>query len=381
MQDDVDNDAIDFSYYWKVVKGRWKLIGAFVAVVTSVAIVWSFSLPKLYKASATIMPVGSGGGGFASLAGQLGGLGALMGVGIGGGGVSPGQKLMVLLNSRSLAEQIIKKDNLFPVFFPTVPDQVELINKQTVGFLQGHMKFSEDKKGGGVIMVSAQFEDPKLAAKVVNVYIDGLQEFINESSLTASKRNRVFIGKRLEENKRDLLEAGKELSDFYNGGKVSSVGSYVDVPSTRSKKSDSESGIKEKLKIELELLQNQKMALESAPQQPSSGGGVFSTSTGGEDKGLVKNVPQQVYLQYLSLRRDLLVQVNSLLTQQYEMAKIDEMKDDLAFQIIDPAIVPASPADPQRKKIVMFAFVMSFFFSVFVVLLLDHNKTKLKNNL
>lgn len=371
MQDNQEFGIADLLYYWRVITKRWKLIGVFVVVVTGLAIVWSFTLPKLYTATATIMPIGTSSGGFASAIGQSG-LGALLGV-VGGGEVAPGQQLMVLLRSRSLAEQIIKKNNLLPVLFPKAPEQTLSVDEKTAGFLQGHMKFIEDKKNGNLITVSAQFEDPKLAADVVNLYVDGLQEFINENSLTASKRNRIFIGKRLDENKRDLLEAGKGLSDFYNGGKVSSIGSYVNVPFVGNDSTDQESGIKEKLKKELELLQGQKMEIESMQQQyPKEGNSPIDSSKEVDDKSLVKNVPQQVYLQYLTLRRGLLVQINTLLTQQYEMSKINEMKDELAFQVIDSARTPDTRSSPNRKKMVMFAFMISSFFSVFGAIAFDY---------
>lgn len=376
MHDSHELGIADLLRYWHVIVQRRMLIGGFVAIATGLTIVASFTLPNRYVASATIMPIGTSTGGFASAIGQSG-LGALLGV-VGGGEAAPGQQLMVLLKSRSLAEQIIKKNGLLPALFPHVPAQDLRVDEKSAGFLLGHMKFVEEKKAGNIITISARFEDPQFAAEIVNMYIDGLQEFINENSLTSSKRNRLFIGKRLEENKRDLLEAGKELSGFYQGGKVSSIGSYVDVPFTESKGMGKEVSIKEKLKVELELLQNQKKELETFSQLPRGDGAVLSNTTMGEGELLVKQVPQQVYLQYMSLRRELLVQINTLLTQQYEMAKINEMKDELAFQVIDSARAPSARSSPNRKKMVIFVFVMSSFLGVLGVVALDY-LTKLKN--
>jgi uncharacterized protein involved in exopolysaccharide biosynthesis len=87
---------------------------------------------------------------------------------------------------------------------------------------------------------------------------------------------------------------------------------------------------------------------------------------------IAKNIPQQVYLQYLTLRRDLLGKINILLTQQYEMAKIEEAKEDLAFQVVDPARVPLKRFKPQRRKIVTMAFMASLFLAFFLVFFLEY---------
>ena len=47
------------------------------------------------------------------------------------------------------------------------------------------------------------------------------------------------------------------------------------------------------------------------------------------------------------------------------MAKIDESKEDLNFQVIDWARVPVRKFKPKRSQIVMTAFVMSLFLAVF----------------
>jgi len=52
------------------------------------------------------------------------------------------------------------------------------------------------------------------------------------------------------------------------------------------------------------------------------------------------NVLPNIGFQYLRLKRDTLIleKVFELLTQQFELAKIEEVKDEISFQIIDKAI-------------------------------------------
>lgn len=388
MHNDVDNDSIDFSYYWQAIKIRKKMISCIVGGVTSITIVVSLLLPKYYTASVVIMPISAPvDGGLAALASQMGGLGSLIGL-KGGGSI---QQFMVFLNSRTLAEQVIEKNNLLPILFPQQPLEALRVDVGAAESLRGHMKFINDKKNG-VISITAEFKNPKIAADVANEYVDELQKYINENSVTVSKRNRIFIGKQIEENKRDLLEAGKELSKFYSGNRVSGVESYVDVPVDRSanfksthsafeRRGGKESDIKEKLKLEIDRLQKQKMELESVEQHSPSVKPINKVDDDSDlrekEDNFVKNVPQQAYLQYLTLHRSLLVQINTLLTQQFEMAKINEMKDDLAFQVVDSAIIPERCSWPKRTLMVEGAFIISLLASTsFAVFLEKMKKTE-----
>ncbi len=81
-----------------------------------------------------------------------------------------------------------------------------------------------------------------------------------------------------------------------------------------------------------------------------------------------------VGLEYGRLKRDALIQqkVFELLTQQFEMAKIEEAKDDLAFQIIDPAVAPEKRSRPKRTLNVMITGLASLFLGVFLAFFLEY---------
>lgn len=355
-------DELNLLDYWDVLKSHKKLIGGVVSIVTLLTIILSLTMPKFYKSTAVIMPIGKSGGSGGMLAalassGQFGGLASMAGLGGLAGGQSSSQQFMALLRTRALAEEIINKYNLIPIMFdgkvvdpnsskgPKMEDGVKA--------LTSYVKFIEDKKGG-TITITAEFKDPKFAADVANGYVEGLQKFINSNLLTVAKRNRVFIEKQLEYNKRALLEAGKELNEFYQGKKVSSIEGKVDV-SVKNNDIDSSEDVqteKEDVGMQLDMLQKQKNDLDA--------------------KMMVKSVPQQVYLQYLVLRKTLLAQINGLLTSQYEMAKIEESKEEPAFEIIDPARIPERKSKPKRAQIVIVAFFASLFFGILVSFFMEY---------
>ena len=333
------DEEINLLDYWRVLmKRKWTV--AFIVMVVSVStVIYTLTITKTYKAEATIMPIGGQkGGGLASLAAASMGLGGLLG---GGGASSTSAQLLAILNSRTLAEKIIEKYDLMKIFYPVkVDDPLKMPTMEdAVKILKSTIVSSEDKKTQ-LIMLTVIDKDPEFAAKLVNDYINETGSFLNEGAFTAAKRNRIFIEAQLERNKAELLESGKELTTFYATNRISNVVPTVDVDVSMGGRGEDPSP---------EALQQQVEELKTKIEQTK----------------VVRDVPQQVYLQYLTLRRELLGQVNSLLTQQYEMAKIDESKEDLNFQVIDWARVPVRKFKPKRSQIVMTAFVMSLFLAVF----------------
>jgi len=79
-------------------------------------------------------------------------------------------------------------------------------------------------------------------------------------------------------------------------------------------------------------------------------------------------------LQYIRLKREALTRekVFELLTQQYEMAKIEEAKEDITFQVIDRAIPPKGSIKPKRRLNVMLAGVVPLFAGIFLVFFLEY---------
>ncbi len=351
-------DEINLLDYWRIIV-KWKrTIAAIVLAITFSSVLISIILPKTYKAKATIMPIGGQKvGGLASLAAaSLGGLGGLLGAV--GGTSSTSAQILAILKSRTMAEKIIDKYGLMKVFYEKLWDrgnqrwktndpkdlpQMEAV----VNLFSSIVFFGEDKKSQ-LITISAEMKDPELAAQVVNGCLEELADFLNRNAFTSAKRNRIFIEGQLERNKADLLESGKELTTFYATNRISNVVPKVDVDVSMGEGVDVPSALAEAQKKTKELqkqVEGVKVEIEKAK--------------------VVQGIPQQVYLQYLTLRRELLGEVNALLTQQYEMAKIEEAKEDLNFQVIDWARVPVKRFKPRRRQIVMTAFVMSFFLAVF----------------
>ncbi len=53
------------------------------------------------------------------------------------------------------------------------------------------------------------------------------------------------------------------------------------------------------------------------------------------------------------------------LRKQYELAKIEEAREVIAFKVLDPPLVPVTRSEPRRTRICGLTLIVSFFLAVF----------------
>jgi len=395
------DDEINLLDYWRVIwKRRWVVIGVFLVAVIAAAII-SLLMTPIYQAKATLMPVESSQGKFSAAMGTLQNIPFLGGAVGGTLGKTATDKLVTILNSRTIAEDVIKKMDLSKVFFkeawdgkkgewksskpPTLQDTVQAL--QT-----GIVKVTDDRKG--LISISVEYKDPKLAAGIANEYTTALHQFLIVNAISQAKRNRIFLEKQLVTTKVDLQRAEEELKSYQTKKKIVSMNAQaegavkalaelkaqiiareVQLGAMRDFATKENPDVK-RLEDELRELRLQVNRLEGGSKNPGFDEliGAIITLSDAPTAGLG----------YARLKRDALIQekVFELLTQQYELAKIEETKDDLTFQVIDPAIPPEKRIKPKRTQNVMLAGVVSLFLGVFFVFLLEYlDKQKFKPKL
>ncbi|MBM4332266.1 MAG: hypothetical protein FJ117_13780 [Deltaproteobacteria bacterium] len=386
-------EEVNLLDYWRVIKKRSRVIGFLFLVSVASAAVISLYMPPIFQAKATLMPVESSQGRFSAALGTLQNL-PFIGGAVGGAlGKTATDKLVSILNSRTVAEEVIKSLNLIPVLFK---DEWDEKNKRwmknepptlqkTVTTLQKSMvKVADDRKG--LISISVEYKDPKLAANIANEYIAALQRFLHSSAISLAKRNRIFLERQIAVTKRDLKETEESLKDFQTSKKISVLDAQaeaaikalgelkaqiiareVQLGAFREFATREHPDVK-RLEDELRELSLQLKRLEEGPKNPDKNKkesiGAFITLSDAPTVGL----------EYGRLRRDAMVQqkVFELLTQQLELAKIEEAKDDITFQVIDPAIPPEKRIKPQRTLNVLLAGVVSLFLGVFLAFFLEY---------
>jgi uncharacterized protein involved in exopolysaccharide biosynthesis len=384
-------DEINLLDYWRVIWKRRLLILLLFLISVVAAAGISLYMTPIFQAKATLMPVESSQGRFSSALGTLQSL-PFVGGAVGGAlGKTATDKLISLMNSRTVAEDVIKSLKLMPILFkddwdrennrwrtnrpPTLQDTVTLLQK-------GMVKIADDRKG--LISISVEYKNPELAANIANGYMDALQRFLSTSAISLAKRNRIFLEKQIGVTKKDLKEAEESLKDFQTSKKISVLDAQaeaairaqaelkaqiitreVQLGASREFATKEHPDVK-RLEDELRELSQQLKRLEEGKKNPEKKESIGAFIT-------LSDAPT-VGLEYGRLRRDALIQqkVFELLTQQLELAKIEEAKDDITFQIIDPAIPPEKRIKPKRTQNVLLAGVVSLFLGIFLVFFLEY---------
>jgi len=330
----------------------------------------AFLIPRRFESSVSLMPpkdsMSEGSMMLAAMAGKAApGLGAMAGSVL--GAKSTGALFVELMRSRTVQDQIVDKLNLQKVYWMRYKQDAR---KQ----LAARTEVSEDRKSG-VISLTVTDSDPQRAHDIAQSYVEALDRLVSQVSTSSARRERMFIEQRLISVKADLEDAEKQFSAF------ASQNTALD--------------IKEQTRAMVEsaaVLQGQVMAAQSELQSLEQ---IYTANNvrvralrarteelkrqliqlGGSDSSLVADATSanssDLYpsirklpllgVQWADLYRRMKVQetVYDLLTQQYELARIQEAKEIPTVNVIDPANIPERKSYPPRLLIIVVITAMS----------------------
>jgi uncharacterized protein involved in exopolysaccharide biosynthesis len=360
-----------------------------IALVVSLAI--AFVIPKRYTATASIMPPdqqSSGAMMLAALTARAGGLGALGGLAGGLLGQRTNTALFVnLLQSGTVSGHLIKRFDLKHVYHTRY-------NVDTAKHLARLTTITDDKKSG-VITVKVQDTDPVRARDLAQGYLDELNRLVTQTSTSAAHQERIFIEQRLHSVQDDLERAQLELSAF------SSKNSTVDIREQTRAMVDAGARVQGELLVEQAGLQSlrqiygegnvrvreteariaalqrdlDKMTGSSAPLAAKDIDGQSSSDPDnkGELYPPLRQLPR-LAVPYADLLRRVKVQetVFELLTQQYEMSRIEEAKDVPVVRVIDHPGVPERKTFPPRLLLTLLLTFLSFSTKAVLILMREH---------
>jgi uncharacterized protein involved in exopolysaccharide biosynthesis len=350
---------------------------AAISLVVSLGL--AFVIPKQYTSVTSIMPPDQQGSGalvLAALAGRGGGLGALGGLAGGLLGEHTTTALfMNLLASGTVSGHLIDRFDLKRVYH-------KRYSADTAKHLAGVTKITDDKKSG-VITIKVEDRNPVRARDLAQGYLDELNRLVMQTSTSAARQERVFIEQRLGAVRDDLERAQLALSEF------SSRNSTVDIREQTRALVDAGARVQAELLVEQSGLQSlrqvygdgnvrvreteariaalqgdlDKMAGSSAPL--ASGDLNDHTTSNPDDRGELypplRQLPR-LAVPYADLYRRVKVQegVFELLTQQYEVARIEEAKDVPVVRVIDPPGIPEKKSFPPRILLTLLFTLASF---------------------
>ena len=345
---------------WERRRYLWKVFAC--GLLASLVI--AFLIPSRYESTAQLMPPDqqSGAGGLAMLAGLAGKAGDSLGgmAGLAGnllGLKTSGDLFIGVLGSRTVQDDLINKFDLRKVYGDrNWEDARKDLAKRT--------DLSADKKSG-IITIKVTDRSPQRAAAMGYEYINQLNWVMTQLNTSSAHRERVFLEGRLQQVKQDLENAEKEFSQF------ASKNAALDVPA------QGKAMVEATAELEGELIAAQ-TELQGLKQIYTDGNvRVRSTQARiselerqlqklGGDPNAASNAEAQADPLYPSIRQlpllgvgyaDLLRRskiqeaIYETLTQQYELAKVEEAKEIPSVKVLDPPDTPEKKAFPPRGLI------------------------------
>jgi len=207
-----------------------------------------------------------------------------------------------------------------------------------------------DDKKSGVIAITVSDHDPRLAMELANGYVEELDAVMAKVSTSAARRERIFIEQRLSEETKSLQEAEQQFSQFASANMALDVPEQMKVTVEAAARLQGEliatraqlEGLKETYtaeNIRVKSVQAHVNELERELAKINSG----RTSAAGSSNPYpsVKSLPL-LGVKWADLYRDTKIRetVVELLTQQYEIARIQEAKEIPIVKVLDPASTP-----------------------------------------
>ena len=351
-----------------VLWGYRRLLFRVTAISLLASFAVAFLIPKRYTATASIMPPDSQSSGamlLAALAGR-GGLGTLGSLASGLFSQHSSTALFVsLLESGTVSDHLVSRFDLLAVYH-------NRYRVDAAKHLAHATKITDDKKSG-VITIKVSDKDPARARDLAQAYLDELNRIVNQTSTSAARQERIFIEDRLHKVQDDLESAQLELSDFSSRNTTvdltAQTRAMVDVgarlegeiaaersglESIRQVYTDENVRVRQ-AQARIGSLQQElnKLTGSAAPTTTSQSNIPLPAQSPGELYPPLRQLPR-LAVRYADLYRRVKVEetVFELLTQQYEMARIEEAKDIPVVRVIDVPGIPEKKSFPPRLLLI-----------------------------
>jgi capsule polysaccharide export protein KpsE/RkpR len=341
---------------------------AWGAVLTAVI---AILIPSQYESITRLMPPDPPQGqGLAMLAGIVGKMGGSLGA-LGSdllGMKTSGDLFATVLTSRTVQDDLVNKFDLRRIYGVKrwVDARKELTSRTDI---------SIDHKSG-VLTIHVQDHDPQRARAIAQEYVAQLNNVVTQLNTSSAHREREFLEGRLEQVRVELESAEKEFSQF------ASSNATIDIKEQGKAMVEAAAALEGELiatETELQGLRQiytdynvrvrtaQARVNELNRQIQKLGGKPGFGAAGGEgakDGELYPSIRKLPLLgvTYADLYRKTKVEetIFEILTQQYELAKVQEAKEVPSVKVLDPADLPEKKVFPPRALLTVLGTLTAF---------------------
>jgi capsule polysaccharide export protein KpsE/RkpR len=233
--------------------------------------------------------------------------------------------------------------------------------------LAEHTGISVDRKSQ-IISITVVDHDPKRAAAMGQAYVEELNRLVAELSTSSARRERIFLEERLQAVSKDLESAEKEFSQFASKNTAIDIKeqgrAMVEAAATLQGQliaAESEyEGLKQIYTDNNVRVRSVRARIDELKHQLEKMGGKGESATSVSDRpgdSLYPSIRKLPLLgvTYADLYRRTRVQeaVLEVLTKEYEMAKVQEVKEIPVVKVLDSPSIPDKKSFPPRLLIML----------------------------
>jgi capsule polysaccharide export protein KpsE/RkpR len=273
---------------------------------------------------------------------------------------SSGALFVGILGSRTVEDRLVQRFDLKKVYGRRLEEDAtkKLVENTGIG---------EDHKSG-IITITVTDRDSQRATAIAQSYVEELNRLAAELSTSAAHRERVFLEQRVAEVKLDLDQASRDFSQFASKNTAIDIKeqakAMVEAAATlQGQLIAAESqvkGLEEIYTTNNVRVRSVRARITELQQQldklgaRSSGGAGDSAKPGSTLYPSIRDLPLLgVTYEDLLRRTKILEAVYETLTQEYELAKVQEAKDTPSVRVLDRASVPERKSFPPRMIIIL----------------------------
>ncbi len=323
----------------------------------------AFLIPVRYESTARLMPPDSNQtGGLAMAAAALsGGAGGLGGVASEMVGMKSTSDIFVgILSSRTVQDKLIQQFDLKRLYGARGMEDARK-------GLAGRTGISVDRKSQ-IITITVTDHDPKRAAAMGQAYVEELNRLVAELSTSSARRERIFLEERLRAVNQDLEAAEKDFSQFSSKNTAIDIKeqgkAMVEAAATLQGQYIAAQSELEGLKqiytdnnVRVRSVRARIAELKRQLEKLGGKGEQASEPSGQQADYLYPSIRKLPLLgvTYADLYRRTRVQeaVFESLTKEYELAKVQEVKEIPTVKVLDPSNIPDKKSFPPRLGIML----------------------------
>jgi tyrosine-protein kinase Etk/Wzc len=364
-----DDEEISLLELVIAIAQRKRTVLRVTAVFAVLGIILSLILPVHYTATVTLLPPQEGSSMGAAMASQLGNLGGMAALAGGGLGLkNPNDRYVAMLQSRTVEDAMVQRFGLMKEY------QTRYLSDARKTF-QDHTSIDGNSKDG-LIHISVEDHDARRAAELANGYVDQYRDLSQHLAITEASQRRVFFQQELEQAKNNLANAEVALEQTEQKTGViqpdSQARALIESAATLRAQITAREVQVEGMQTyatgqNSELIQAQQELAGLRAQLAKLGG---SEASSGSEVLIPKGLVPKAGMEYVRRLRDVKYYetVFDILARQFELAKLDEAKEGALIQVVDPAITPDRKSFPKRSLIVIGAIFAGLFFGVVIAL-------------